>query len=145
MLTWVPLLAGRLNSATDGGITLIEHATVDPLKKQIKAHFRDPIPGKQSWLSFQIISYAFAAVNDSAVSRIYKVTDNLYIIEVLIKNRHKISNFDPFVDDWKSNRQKNKEKFMKYIRDKAKELEEELSNESSTTSTLPSDPNMWNR
>lgn len=146
MITWIPLLAGRLNSATDGGISMTEAPTVDPLKKEISVRFIDPIPGRAAWVAFQIISHAFAAANNSAIHRIKKVSEHLYIIEVLIGDRHRSSSFDPFVDNWKSNRQKRKEEYLKFLRDKKTELEKDLSDEKpEPTSELPPDPNMWCR
>jgi len=146
MISWMPLLAGRLSSATDGGVFMREIATVDPLKIEIETRFRDPIPGRDAWIAFQIISHAFAAANDAAIQKIKKVSDNLYIIEVLIKNRHKSSMFDPFVDKWKSNHQKRKEAYLKYLKDKKAELEKDLSNEQpEPTSKLPPDPDLWCR
>lgn len=144
MITWLFLLEGRLGSASDGGIQLREVATVDPLKKAIHARFTNPIPGKQAWVAFQIIVYAFAAANNCAVNRIKKVTDELYIIEVLIKDIHRSSLLDPFVDNWKSNRQKNKEAFYKFLREKTEELERD-DDAPEPTSQLPADVDKWCR
>lgn len=145
MIIWIPLLAGRLNSATDGGISLTEASTIDPLKKEIMARFRDPIPGRQAWIAFQVIAHAFAAANNSVIHRIRKSSDYLYVLEILIKDRHRSSSFDPFIDDWKSNRQKRKEEYLRFLRDKKKELEENVNDQPEPTSKLPADPNMWNR
>lgn len=145
MISWMPLLAGRLNSATDGGIHLTEGGTVDPLKKQIRAKLRHPIPGREAWIAFQIICHAFAAANNAAIHSIRKISDNLYVLDILIRSRLASTTFDPFIDDWTSNRQKRREEYMRYLKEKRKEIEEELNNEAEPTSKLPPDPSMWNR
>ena len=145
MIGWIVPLQARLGSATDGGIYLNEASTIDPLKKRIAARFRDPIPGKDAWIAFQIIVHAFAAANDCVVQKIKKLSDADYIIDVLIKNHRRSSAFDPFVDPWKSNASKRKEAFMKFLREKTEELKKEATDEPEPTSPLPSDINLWCR
>lgn len=122
-----------------------EVATVDPLKKRIAVRFRDPIPGRNSWIAFQIIVHAFAASNDCIVPRIKKVNDNEYSIDVLIKNHRRSTAFDPFIDPWKSNASKRKEAFIKFLQEKTEELKKEATDEPEPTSPLPADINLWCR
>ncbi len=145
MLNWVPLLQGRMGSACDGGIEMTETPTVDPLKKIIVTRFKEPIPGRDAWVGFQVIVHAFASINDCVVQRIRKVNDKQYLIEVLIKNRIRSTSRDPFVDDWKSSAQRKKEEFIKYLRDKSEELKNEAKDVPEPTNVLPPDPNLWNR
>lgn len=134
-----------MGAATDGGVQFVESSTVDPLKKLVTTKLRDPIPGKQSWVAFQIIVHAFAAANDCAIQSIRKIDETTYVIEVLVKNIHRLSSKDPFVDDWKSNSQKRREEFHRYLRDKAEELKKDLKDEPEPTAPLPSDINQWCR
>jgi hypothetical protein len=143
MLLWVHLFQASMSSATDGGVAMQEVSTVDPLKKIVIATFRDPIPNRTCWIAFQIIAHAFAAANDCVIQRIRKLEDKRYGLEILTKTRKNTSSKDPFVDTWKSNAQKRREEFQKYLRDKAKELEEDASYVPEPTSPLPADPNQW--
>lgn len=145
MLSWITLLQARLGSACDGGCYLSEVSTVDPLKKIIAIRLRDPIPGKSAWIGFQIICHAFAAANDCAINRIYKKDDLSYRIEVFIKSLRQSPLLDPFVDVWKSNASKRKEAFLKFLKEKAAEIEKEANDEPEPTSPLPSDIDLWCR
>lgn len=147
MIAWITSLQARLGSASDGGITLTEISTVDPLKKVILARLKDPMPGKSSWIAFQIIIHAFAAANDCAIHKIQKSNDLEYRIAVLIKKlrRPRTEVFDPFVDPWKSNATKRKEAFHQFLRDKAAELEKETDDKPEPTSPLPPNVNLWCR
>lgn len=123
-----------------------ERKTIDPIKKEIRVKLRDPIPGKQSWIAFQIICHAFAAANNAAIRRISKISEHVYLLEVLIRDRVNITAFDPFIDDWTSNRQKRKEEYLRFLKKKRKELEKESEDDKpEPTSQLPPDPNKWCR
>jgi len=145
MLSWIMLLQARVSSATDGGVQMYEVGTADPLKKRIAVRFRDPIPGRDSWIAFQIISHAFASVNDCIIHRIKKINETEYSIEVLTKNHRRDSALDPFVDNWKSKASKKKEAFIKFMREKAEELKKEATDEPEPTSPLPTDVDLWCR
>ncbi len=145
MLSWVMLFQSRMSMACDGGVQMRMESTIDPLKKRIIVDFRDPIPGRSAWVGFQVIAHAFAAANDCAIQKITKKGEKQYCIEVLTKKRLADSSKDPFVDDWKSNYQKKKEEFYKYLRDKAKELEKEVSNEPEPIDPLPGNIDLWRR
>lgn len=145
MLSWVMLFQARMGNATEGGVQMREEATVDPIKKRIVVDFSTPIPGRSAWIGFQVIAHAFAAANDCAIHKITKRSSKQYVIDVLIKHRLADSGKDPFVDEWKSNHQKKKEAFQKYLRDKAKELEKEASDEPEPVDPLPDNIDLWRR
>lgn len=98
--------------------------SVDPLKKFMVFKFRHPLGNRECWNAFQVLVHAYASANDCVISAIRRRDHNTYVADVLIKYRggQKTEN-DPFLmDNWKSNRQIRREKYMAMLRDKGVDI-----------------------
>ena len=111
-MAWAPLFGACINSALDGGVrsSSVED-TVDPLKKNLVVVLQDPLK-KGCWNAYQILAHAYAGANDCMIYKIRRKGKNTYVAEVLIKKRAgPAMDNDPFLmDDWKSGKQKRREK-----------------------------------
>ena len=124
-LAWGPVLGACINAALDGGVraTFIED-TVDPLKKNLVIDLRDRLPNKDCWNAFQTLAHGYASANDCLIQKIRRRGNSTYVAEVCIKYRGgPTMDNDPFLmDKWKSGKQKRREKYIQFLRDKGVDI-----------------------
>lgn len=100
-------------------------STIDPLKMHLVLRLRNKLKGKECWNALQTLAHGYAGANDCMIQKIRRRGSKTYVAEVLIKYRGgpKMTN-DPFLmDDWKSGKQKRREKYIQMLRDKGVDIE----------------------